>query len=122
MARWRNRPNWRNEAEYPNPNAAYSHFAWEFLRRNEDFQSACVEARTSDAKNEVASHWELQRFKKFSDDYVREDEPLFTAGWPIVVKRMSPRGYPHPEGRVAVLFDLRSVKFNRSSLQSQLLI
>lgn len=60
----------------------YRHWAWEFLRRNSEFQEACKSAKTDEQRQEVAAQFGLKKFKSFREAYGRTpaSRPVFTLG------------------------------------------
>ena len=59
-------PNGMNRKDYPDYEEwSYRRWAWEFLRRNRDFQKACAELDTTPMPPdlfEIASRWVAERF------------------------------------------------------------
>lgn len=66
------RPDGTDPARYKNlENLSYREWAWEFLRRNDDFIAECkrVDSCNEDEKQAVARQFELKKFKRYSEQY-----------------------------------------------------
>jgi hypothetical protein len=62
-------------------------WAWEFLRRNSDFQKACLNRAVDDASEQsVAAKFHLARFKDFREHY-DNDRPLFARSIEVFPRR-----------------------------------
>lgn len=108
-------------------------FAWEFLRRNDQFRKACdaLEADTSERRRTaVARQFGLVRFKHYGEPYESADEdikrPSFRSG---TVQFIGPRRQddepPHPpiralRGQFLVRFDLKFAIQDDQILRAQL--
>jgi hypothetical protein len=107
------------------------HWAWEFLRRNPDFQRACREAAREDeaARQLVAARFGLRRYKPFTEGFGGRGrrQPAFVAATPSIwsvieddlnadrVRRIRLR-----PGQVLVRFDLAAASPYVAALDAQL--
>lgn len=108
----------------------YRRWAWEFLRRNENFIKACnrVRAKGDDEKQQVADEFGLTKFKDYKEAYSSGvGIPRFTLG-KITIKsnlgagqdRKSVKQVKVAEGQVGVVFDLNHVLEDKNVLRKQL--
>lgn len=105
-------------------------WAWEFLRRNTEFQKACDAAVSSsdgngDLKKDVASQFHLKKFKHYSEEYgPKESRPSFVpifAFWSIPEGKESRKiKLTIVEGQILIRFDIRPAASSKSSLNSQI--
>lgn len=67
------RPDWTKPESYPKTPEAWPYrvWAWEFLRRNPDFQRQCDELAeaSAGAKQRMARSWGLSEFKPYKEGY-----------------------------------------------------
>ena len=63
---------------------SYRRWAWEFLRRNEQFLAACKRANSAESNDEkakVAAEFGLKRYKPYTESFTgASGKPLFAAG------------------------------------------
>lgn len=125
------RPDGTDPTRYKNIEKwSYQKWAWEFLRRNEDFISECkrIEYGTEIDKQAVAKQFELKKFKTYSESYKGGNGcPRFLLGsissWtnldsdPNNQNRVTTRLC---HGQVLIRFDLASVISDRKALDKQL--
>lgn len=107
-------------------------WAWEFLRRNDDFKLACdalAEGATPGAKRAVASKFGLAEFKHYNELFESEvgtsAAPRFISKAVFVVKpkRQDDRSWTRPvtirPGQIAIRFDLRVAIEDDTILEEQ---
>ena len=107
----------------------YRRWAWEFLRRNSEFQKACKLAKTDEQRQEVAAQFGLKKFKSFREAYGHPpaSRPTFTLGLITSRKHLSDEGGApqkvrtslHP-GEVMIRFDLSKALTDTQVLEKQL--
>jgi len=64
-------------------------WAWQFLRRNEDFQRVCLACPANDplAETKIAETYRLRRFKHFAQEYPTGKKAKFATGIHSIPKR-----------------------------------
>jgi hypothetical protein len=59
---------------------SYRRWAWEFLRRNQEFIRACRESRGDPERQaQVATEFGLKRFKPYTEGFTTNKRPMFSA-------------------------------------------
>lgn len=110
-------------------NWSYRRWAWEFLRRNEEFIEACgrVEHATDDEKQIVADTFGLSKFKSFKDKYrAQKNKTIFSTdeigSWSNLNKDINRKLKPIKiqPGQVLIRFDLASAIVDKKALEKQL--
>ncbi|MBS3913961.1 MAG: hypothetical protein KG003_05645 [Bacteroidetes bacterium] len=106
---------------------SYRKWAWEFLRRNNDFILACkkCEVGTDDEKQAIANQFGLLRFKDYRDPYTGSyGKPKFTSdlltSWSNQNGDRSSKSIELEQGMVLVRFDLNASFIDTQSLDKQL--
>lgn len=121
------RPDWHDEATYPDYTKwSYSNWAWEFLRRNEQFQQCCyaLEAGSLDEQLTVAKRFGLQEFKHFREHFHVGRVPEWLSVLPGILVRATDKDKTLkersiPQGQVVMTFDLDEMLKNRPTLDAQ---
>lgn len=121
------RPNWQDKSSYPDhKDWSFSNWAWEFLRRNEDFQRQCISAENASAAKQlqVAKQFGLQDLKDFREDFFTSNVPEWLSVLPGVLSRATKKGgklgeRSIPHGQVVMSFDLAQMLNNRPTLDAQ---
>lgn len=126
-------PDGRIDGEYPQDSDQWSHsrWAWEFLRRNREYQQACDELLATPRKKrdaleeKIASRFFIRRFKDFREEYGEHNPlaPLF-----VRVRGLGMRpGFETKKLKVTlqqeqllVVFDVRQMRFSGRALNAQL--
>jgi hypothetical protein len=128
-ASWR--PNGANSADYPDhEHWSYRRWAWEYLRRNQIFQDACISAsqikdksERIQRKQEIAREFMLRRYKHCSQPYEVGRRPLFFGistspkpnglaeqDWPLTLRH----------DQVALIFNLRPALHSKTTVDALL--
>jgi hypothetical protein len=129
-------PDGKNADDYNGSDLWSCHrWAWEFLRRNRDFQRQCdeIEAKpTPAAKQEIKERFGLVRYKYYGEEYgtTKKQRPKFTTGnvvcWPRVTEKIYRGIKPNlpkelKPGQVLFRFDLRKLAVTeKSSIRAML--
>jgi len=124
---------WRNASTYPiKSNTEPSQWAWEFLRRNRDFQKYCDNPETQDTSTEDSwtwrPRWGLASYKPYWKNFVPartylrhpDPSPIWTITQParIIDRTNGPHRHSKKahnfsidltQGQVAVIFDLSAI-------------
>ena len=121
------RPNWVDESSYPDHTQwSFCNWAWEFLRRNVEFQQACKAAEHGSDSDRlaVAKRFGLQEFKDFKEHFFTGAVPEWLSVIPGILSRatlkdgkLKERVIPH--GQVVMTFDLDEMLKNRPTLDAQ---
>lgn len=106
----------------------YREWAWQYLRRNENFQKACRDLsessqHLSDKKEDIAKFYFLKKFKDFSEQTLKHNEG-FSA---IVAKSKKPTDtddlnfeFELKYHEIAFVFDLRVALHSNDGIKAQL--
>lgn len=125
-------PKGLNEEEYKNyKDWSNRKWAWEFLRRNDDFRQRCRAARTETDQQEVADDFGLKRFKHYREgNFSRKlgwRIPIFKAGaissWSNVAGNEGARKRHNvtlAHGQTLIRFDLAAALTSPRGLRMQL--
>lgn len=121
------RPEWRDETSYPDYTTwSYSQWAWEFLRRNEQFQKECylVEGGSAAEQLPVAKCFGLQAFKHFREPFSVREVPQWLSVLPGILTRATGKDTTLkerviPQGQVVMTFYLDEMLNNRPTLDAQ---
>jgi hypothetical protein len=104
------RPTGLDEREYVNwQKWTGNRWAWEFLRRNPQFQSDCRTVDQNDSparRNELCEKWGLRRYKSYKEPYRKHGKPAsFVTSVRILGSRRKLRNVQLADGQVAVVFN-----------------
>lgn len=121
------RPTGRSLSEYPGyPEWTFQRWAWEFLRRNPEFQQACRDAGEDSAKRiAVAEQFGLRRFERFQYEKKRPNwAPKFSAAsvskWSWLKNQKKPLPLSFDAGDVVLRFRLAETALEPAALTAQL--
>lgn len=127
-----NRPDGTNPAQYKvKENWPNQRWAWEFLRRNNEFINACekVKLGTEDEKLSVAKDFWLKKFKRYSEGYNKgSGKPKFSVAaistWSNLEadkdENLRLRKIKIGEGQVLIRFNLASAIMDKRAIAKQL--
>lgn len=110
-------------------NWSYKKWAWEFLRRNHNFQVDClkVENGTQEEKQQVANDYGLKEFKKYTHAFKgkKSGAPTFLIGVPSIYtnktnKESQTKRIRLSKTQIAVRFDLKYFDEYQWSIKTQL--
>lgn len=111
---------------------SYQRWAWEFLRRNEEYITECCRVinGTDEEREVVAKRFKLKKFKHYSEPYRgKSGSPKFSIGsissWTAMEKNDKESHLIKIEkcfGAVIIRFDLLSAINDKRSLRKQLLL
>ena len=112
------RPFWEDLSSYPpNPDGwSYRQWAWEFLRRNPEYQDACRRSKGPPARGIAARRFGRPDLKSYKAEFVKEDEErrwLPESIRRVPIKRSREEAdvtLRLAQGKVAVIFDLTQTK------------
>lgn len=104
-------------------------WAWEFLRRNEDFRTRCDEVDAGDikAQRKIAEDFGLREFKHYEERYGKGDtRTRFRVNWisytsnanSLIKRKLDPRTLA--PGQIHIRFDLESMRGDRKAIEPQL--
>lgn len=105
---------------------SYRRWAWEFLRRNQEFIRACRESRGDPERQaQVATEFGLKRFKPYTEGFTTNKRPMFSAAsvdsWSALdaeeVRVVRPR---LRQGQVLVRFNLAAARDDALAIDAQL--
>jgi hypothetical protein len=107
---------------------SYRRWAWEFLRRNEDFIAACDALdRQEKAEAEIAEEFHLQNFKHYKRPYKSDGNPapkfivrMIGKRTKLTAKELGGKPVKMNTGQVWLRFDLNHEFIVRGSLDAQL--
>ena len=110
---------------------SYKRWAWEFLRRNEDFRAACKQANATGSeveKEKVAAEFGLKRYKSYNEAFRGSSgRPLFATGSISSWSRIDCEDDEGKKirvtldgGQVLIRFDLASALNDAKVLEKQL--
>lgn len=94
--------------------ASSREFAWEFLRRNKEFQNDCIEVTGGRANpGEIAEKWNLRWFKDFRQGFRESPKATFNISRVLFFGSMGPQARPIRvtllPGQVAMVVDLTHI-------------
>lgn len=125
--RWDDRPDWKDRRSYEFPGRTeYAKWAWEFLRRNVEFQKVCWEQRNGKrqgTERDVARKWGLEDFKDCIEPYDEGDAPVFrppgvSLCHNLAVEESRTAKIKLGSGKMAVTFDLSAALQDGGLLES----
>ncbi|WP_148278533.1 hypothetical protein [Burkholderia sp. KJ006] len=98
---WFRIPDWREPSAYPPASASGDRWAWEFLRRNDDFLSEqhdfCQRIARIPREQRLPSHPEFVKHAQFLADWGIDYwyPPAWVWGWPVKLDRDGPYQFVH---------------------------
>lgn len=126
-----NRPDGTDASRYANINNwSYRRWAWEFLRRNTDFNEECKRVKDGSAEDKqiVANKFSLKQFKDYRESYIGSSgSPKFSIGtinsWSHLdakQKAVRKQAVRIKYGQIVIRFNLEQAIQDRKAIDKQL--